>query len=28
VSFQVRDAELLPFGPTSERLWLVAAMPG
>ena len=28
VSFQVRDGELLPFGPTSERLWLVAAMPG
>jgi hypothetical protein len=28
VSFQVRDAELLPFGPSSERLWLVAAMPG
>ena len=28
VSFQVRDGALLPFGTSSERLWLVAAMPG
>ena len=28
VSFQARDAELQPFGPSSERLWLVAALAG
>jgi SAM-dependent methyltransferase len=27
-SFRAMDAELLPFGPSSERLWLVASMPG
>src|SRR5262245_16043433 len=27
-SFRATDGELRPFGPSSERLWLVAAMPG
>jgi SAM-dependent methyltransferase len=27
-SFRAMDGALLPFGPSSERLWLVASMPG